>query len=500
MPGRRPLTAFALVLAGCASTGPAPIAPAGQPLPAARPTVRLMVDPASDSAFQSRVAKLMSSTGLDASLVLDGDPQARVDYTVRLKFEVREVPLTEFEQIWGMTDMFMLTMYPATCNRYRFSLDASVEDSLGAQIRTYSMQDVDTAWVWLLVGPKCGSPEGFSGSGVGDNAEQMLESLYRRIQRDGVLDPSRAAGQAASSGPLVYVTTNRAAELIEQGFRLDEAPFRFTFDPAAAGNADYTLKLDLAFRGGEYSGGRAYLALLTLGLSGFCSTTTATLDGSAFDRQGRLLNHFREVAHWQGPIESNCALYDETQKPEVVREMARDLRAQLTLEALTAFTGPGGATDVRPVVRISTNSCRPAVELVTNKRRPFAHVTLDESATNPPAYVLDLAFRSTGGGVIFDPGDSMAKQIALGALVGFTLGASTVMCKPTTHVLSAQLTDAAGRPVASYETSRSARSRGMGCTDDIAERPDVAAALVEDLYRQVARDPKLPPDLRAIAR
>ena len=114
---------------------------------AAEPTIRIVVDPASHSAFQPRLEAATSGSGIPANFVLEDASQSPVDYMVRLFFDARELPLKDIEQIWGATSLLLLTMYPATCNRYRFSLDARVEDAAGAQIKSYSIEDIDTAWL-----------------------------------------------------------------------------------------------------------------------------------------------------------------------------------------------------------------------------------------------------------------------------------------------------------------------------------------------------------------
>jgi hypothetical protein len=483
---------LALALAGCASTAPPAAAPREETSP--RPLVHLVVDPASDEMFLPRVEKLLTGTGLPADLFLGGEPPRPVDFTVRLKFQFRELPLTDFEGIWALTDALLLTLYPATCNRYRFALDATVLDGTGREFRSYSQQDVDTAWVWLLIGPKCASPEGLDGDDVGDAAEQLLEAVYRRMAQEGVLDPSRTAEFTAARGPLVYVTTDRAEELVREGFRLVDSPLRFSFDPADAPVAEYTLRLNLVFSGLEYSAGRAYLALLTAGLSGACPTHTATLEGSAFDRHGKLVAHYVADDDWRPTMATNCALVDEGGRPEVVRELARDLMRQVTVASLSAAAVATGDVSA-PLVRISTNSARTAVERVTSEYRPFAQVTLDDPPAAAPDYLLDLQFTASGGGSRLDPAASLGKQIAMGALVGLTLGSSTVLCKPKTYVLAATLSDRTGADLARYEATRSARPEG-GCFAGDEPEPQVASALLKSVYEQMARDSKVPPALR----
>jgi hypothetical protein len=496
---------LALALAGCASIGPpavtrGTVAPDAVEMSAAsatarRPLIQVVVDPASNESFRPRVEKLLSVSGLGVDLVLDGEPPRPFDFTLHLRFDFREVPLTDIEGVWAMTDALLLTLYPATCNRYRFTLDARVEDAAGREFKTYSLQDVDTAWVWLLMGPKCSSPEGLGGEGVGDAAEQLLKGLYGRMARDGVLDPTRAAAVAAARGPLVYVTTNRAEELIREGFRLEESPLRFSFAASRPVEAEYTLRLDLAFSGRGYSAGRALLALMTVGLSGVCPTQTATLEGSAFDRQGQLLGHYRADAHWQPSMTTDCALQGESDRPEMVRELALDLQRQITPASLTAAataSPPSGA----PLVGITTNAVRPVVERVTSERRPFERVTLEESPAAPLDYRFDLQFSSSGGGMRADPSGSMAKQLAVGFAFGLTLGNSALLCKPTTYQLSANLADAAGGAVATYQASKTATTREMGCGAESEPPPVVAAALLEQVYAQLMKDPRRPPELR----
>jgi len=494
-----------LALAGCAS-GPSPVAsgdPAtasyvGEPtaaLAAPLPNVRLIIDATSNEALRPRVEKLLSGSGLEATLLLDEDVARPVDYTVRLAFDYREVPLKDVENIWTTADALLLTLYPATCNRYRFSLTATVEDAAGLTFRTYSLQDVDTAWIWLLLGPKCGSPEGIGGDGVGDAAEQLLEELYRRMAQDRVFAPGQAAAFRARQGPLVYVAADRAEDRIKEGFLLDDAPLRFTFDPAEAAAADYQLRLNLSFSGRNYSAGRTGLALMTAGVFGVCPTHTATLEGSLLDRQGQLCGHYRTEAHWQPSMVSNCALEDEGSDPERVRRLARELKAQVAANPPSARPATLSHGDA-PLVWIKASAAGPIVERVTSKRGLFQRVTLAESAEDVADYRLDLQFTSSGGGSRINPAEPAAKQAAYGFMFGLTLGSMAFLCHPITYALAATLQDPAGATIASYEISTSATATEPGCGAPSEPPAKVAETLMEQLYAQMTRDPRLPPDLR----
>jgi hypothetical protein len=457
--------------------------------------VLLVIDGASNPALRPRVEKSLSDSGLRADLVLEETPEHQGDYVVTLKFDFRHIPLVDFENIWQMADLFLLTMYPATCNRYRFTLNARVEDRSKTPIKTYSLQDIDTAWVWLLVGPTCELPENTDDPSVGDKAEHLLKELYRRMARDDVFDPARAAALGAARGPLVYVSANRAQDLIEDGFLLDDSQLRYSFDPADAAAADYTLKLDLSFSGQTFMGGRAYLAIMTAGLVPVCPLHAATLEGSAFDRAGSLLNHYRAVSHWQPAFTTNCVLEDENGRPDMVRQMARELAQDVTPASLIAgarATSWGGA----PLVKIVTNADRPVVERVTSERKPFERVTLEDTAAAAPDYFLNLEFTTSGGGSRIGPDASMAKAIAFGFAFGLTLN-SRMLCKPTSYLLVARLTDASGTPIAYYDSLKTAGTTTIGCSVGPEPDPDIAEDLVEQLYAKMAKDASLPPALRA---
>jgi hypothetical protein len=457
--------------------------------------VRLIIDATSNEALRPRVEQLLSGSGLEATLLLDDDAARPVDYTVRLEFDYREVPLKDFEGIWTATDALLLTLYPATCNRYHFSLNATVEDAAGLPFRTYSLRDLDTAWVWLLLGPKCGSPEGFGGNGVGDAAEQLLKELYRRMALDRVFEPGQAAAFRAGRGPLVYVVADRADELIKEGFLLDDAPLRFTFDPADEAAADYQLRLNLSFSGRDYSAGRTFLAMMTVGLSGVCPMHTAALEGSIFDREGQLSGHYRTDARWQPTMASNCALEGEGDDPERVRRLARELKAQVATNPPAARSSSLTHADA-PLVWIRTNAAGPVVERVASERRPFQRVTLAESAQGIADYLLDLQFTSSGKGSRIAPTEPVAKQAAYGFLFGLTFGNMAFLCHPVSYELAATLQDAAGTTIARYELSRSETAGEVGCGVPSEPPMKVAETLMEQLYTQLTRDPRLPTALR----
>jgi hypothetical protein len=491
------------LLAGCATTASTTRPPDGVTNAAARPaapqattprpTVRLEIDPASNTAFRPRVEKRLHTDELAADLVLEGTTARPVDYTLRLKFDFRELPLTDAEGIWAMTDMLLLTMYPASCNRYRFSLDATLADASGNRFKTYSLQDLDTAWVWLLIGPKCASPEGMNGEGVGDAAEDLLVALYRKMQRDDVLNPTRLSELKTSQGPLVYVRATSAEDLVKEGFLLDELPVRFTFDPAEATVADYTLQLDLSVTGRDYSAGRAALALMTVGITGVCPTRTATREGSVVDRQGRLTSHYRSDAHWQPSMSDNCAGGAVSDRPEMVRKLAQVLSSKVTSASLAAVD-PARAT---AKVRVVTNAARAVVERVASEQALFAYVTFETAEQVSADYTLDLAFSASGGGSRIGPEASTAQQVAVGFMFGLTFGNVAFLCKRTEHLLQVQLKDAAGAVIASGKAAKSAIPETAGCGPDQEPSADIAEFLVREALRKLATDPRLPESFRA---
>ncbi len=467
------------LLAGCATEGARRTA--ATPATPSRPTVRLEIDPGSHAAFRPRVEKQLNTNELRASLVLDRVSALPVDYTIRLKFGFREVPLTDAEGIWAMADALLLTLYPASCNRYLFSLDASVADASGDRIRTYSLTDLDTAWVWLLIGPKCESPEGLTGDGVGDAAEQLLIALYRRMARDDILDPTRLSELKQSHGPLVYVTGPMEEDVLQEGFLLDESPVRFTFDGADAAVADYTLQLSLSFSGRDFSMGRAMLAIMTAGVTGVCPTRTATLDGTAVDRHGRQVSHYRSDARWRPSMAENCAAARGS-GPEMIRKLARAVARQVTPASLAW----GRAVQAGPVVRIVSNAARTAVERTASEQAFFANLTLEPEERVHADYVLDLTFSASGGGSKIGPEASTAQQVA--AVTLFMFGSD--LCKRIEHLLRAEFKDVVtGRVLASRQVSKLASSEDVGCSPSIEPPDRVARSMVSSVFESLARDP-----------
>ena len=491
---------WVLAIAGCASTGETrsvPVAASANDATAAavQPTVRLIVDPASPSGFAAKAQASIAASGMVASVVTDPELSRAVDFEVTASFTVRTQPPSDAELTWVGTDALLLTAYPSPCNRYRYSLNAMVRDASGRAVKAYSVEELETAWVWLFVGPKCNSPQGYSGAALADRIAAMSSTLVGRMQRDRVFDPNRAAALASERRPLVLVVAERASELIQQGLQLEDVPVQLAFQPASAPAPDYTLKVELSFHGGELVPGRALMTIWTLGLAGICSYRTAMLDSSVMDRDGQLIAHFQERDQWQPSMATGCALDDEKQRPEIVRALARRLSARLSTDGLAAAVAAQKAAPGAPGVRVVSNAMRPVVESITAARRPFARVSLDDAPHGSDDFVLDVSFRSGGGGSNSDPADGLGKSVAKAFVAGLTLGSVVPLCRPTTYTLVTQLVDRDGNAVWSDERSQTARTKSPRCLDSIDDRPEIAAALVDDMFKALVGDPRIPAGL-----
>ena len=481
-------------LAGCAGQTTRAGGDARQPAPPAvdpelsqRPSVRLTIAPGSHVEFQPVAEQVTDASGLFSARVPATDGESRTDYVVQLAYRVIERPLHDAEQIWSMTSMLLLTVYPSTCNRYQFTLTADVLDGSGRLVRSYRQDETDTAWLWLLMGPKCESPEGLSGDGVRNVAAGQMRAFYEQASGDGVFDPGRAAALSAGAGPLVLVRASSAEEQIRQGLGMDEAAARYTFDPSQGSEADYVLDVDLAFAGGEFSPGRAYLAIMTLGLSGACSMTYATISGSLLDGNGELLQHhtFRSMA--QATMATDCAPINQHSRPDLVVALARKLNAQLRRDRLEARpAGAAGAAESWPLVRVRTNCLQTVVEEVTAEVRPFPRVTFQEAGPTPADYELVLSFATHSANAPLDPGN-VGQAILRG--VAFAWDLHRLVCKPTNVSLQASLRTADGREVAGHRLDRSEQTRDGFCATDAPElHPKAVEALTRELYTRLASD------------
>jgi len=484
-------------LAGCAGQAtraggdpgqPAP--PAGDPGLSHRPSVRLRVAPESHPEFQPVAEQVTDASGLFSTRVPATDGESRTDYVVELSYRVVERPLRDAEQIWSMTTMLLLTMYPSTCNRYRFTLTADVLDGAGRPVKSYRLDDTDTAWLWLLMGPKCGSPEGPGGDGVRNVAAGQMRAFYEQASRDGVFDPGRAAALIAGAGPLVLVRASGAEELIRQGLLMDDPATRFTFDAAQADEAEYVLDVDLAFTGGEFSPSRAYLAIMTLGLSGACSMTYATLSASLLDRNGELLQHHALRSMAQATMATDCAPIDQHSRPDMVVGLARRLNAQLRRDGLSARpAGAAGSPESGPLVKVTTNCLQPVIEAVTADVRPFQRVTFQEAGPTPADYELFLSFATRSANAPMEPGN-LGQGILRG--VAFAWDLHRLVCKPTTVSLQASLKTADGREIAAYRLDKSEQTRDGFCATDAPElHPKAVEALTRQAYTRLAADGRL---------
>ncbi|MBS0395856.1 MAG: hypothetical protein JSR54_14640 [Proteobacteria bacterium] len=182
-------------------------------------------------------------------------------------------------------------------------------------------------------------------------------------------------------------------------------------------------------------------------------------------------------------MSTNCAAADESGRPELVRELARRVGARLSAPALAA----AAAVDAGPRVRVVTNAVPDVVEEISAALLPFARLLVDDDVSVTADYVLTLDFQSSGGGHNL-AGDSSATGAGRAFLAGLTLGTLVPYCHPTDYVLRAELVDARGVVRGRAQVARRVRTRPPDCRDLPDDRPDVAAGLVREAYRELRRE------------
>lgn len=463
-------------------------------VPPSRPMVQLNVAPGSHPVFRSVAEETTDASGLFSSRIAATAVEPRADYSLDLSFQVVERPLRDAEQIWSATTMLLLTMYPSTCNRYRFTLKADVRDNQGNLIKSYWLDETDTAWLWLFMGPKCGSPEGMSGEGISNVATSQMKELFARARRDGVFDMERSTAVVAGAGPMVLVRAAHAHEEIERGLQLDEPAVRFNFDESRASEADYMLDVDVEFTGGDFSPSRGYLAILTLGLSGVCSLTHATLTASLLDRNSELVGHYSFQDSAQATMAEGCQRIDERSRPDLVVGLARKLNKQLKQDRLSARPATlAGALTPAPLVYVSTNCLQPVVEEVTATVAPFKRVTFMESAEAQADYHLVLQFDSNSANAPMDP-HSVSQGLLRGVTYAWDL--HRLVCKSTTVTVDALLQARDGREIAAYRFEKSEQTLDGFCNTDAPEtHPKAIATLTREVYDKLRNGDSLAGEL-----
>jgi hypothetical protein len=240
-------------------------------------------------------------------------------------------PLSDTEQVWAITAGFLLTLYPATCARDEYDLQADVYDRAGTRLKSYTLHDSETSWVWMFHGENCGTSP--LPARIKEVAGGLLETLYRDVGNDRLPALALAPGApgAAQAGPRVYVSANRAQDIVQRTALAAEPLANFVFGAADARSADYTLSIELDFGSSEQTLARTIAAIGTIGIVSGCQATAFELKAKIADRGGREVRAYdlRDSYRSRFAPGSECRAVDEDSDPEDVAKFVGKLFARI---------------------------------------------------------------------------------------------------------------------------------------------------------------------------
>lgn len=452
----------------------------GNPQPA--PGVFVAIDdstagfrPAAEAVSRERLENLGISFAADnaraAALRLD------------LRLEYRNLTDSEFETIWRTTTFLLATLYPSSCRHRSYTLTANLTDVDG-HTRSYEELDTTVAWLWLFQGPRCGEMP--STSEVASVTRQMLGAIFDRMIRDDVFSLASLA-PAGPTPPLVHVATNRGQELVRQVLRVDQPFERWIMTGDGAAAPDYRVDLLFDIRPGAFSVQRAYLAIMTAGLSGMCRSTPITLIATVTSPRASRPMSYAVVESVRGHYkESDCEPQDETTRPDVFAKLMRNVLSKIERDDLIKPDVPGSAHGP-PWVLVTSNIARGIVRAETIHSQPFPRFLFSDAAEYAPVYSLRIEMAFKGGGrKKADTAGEVRRGLAI-AWFGRDAG-----CNPGVLVLDSVLRDAANGEVKRYHLSRefkySGRNAAFNCEDDEISNPGIVAELLRSLYGEMKAD------------
>jgi hypothetical protein len=337
---RTPLLGIILLLAGgCASVHQDASHGAVAPHAATvghGPNVRLVLDDDFSAPFEEVAEQSAQASGLFGNVLAARQPARGADMTIELRIKSQRRPLSDTENVWHMTTLLLLTVYPSSCARDEYELVADVTDRAGRRLKSYDLRDPDTSWMWLFHGENCG--DAATPARVQEAVKGLLAKLFHDIEGDRLTTIANTGREAGNSVPLIYVTADRARDIVQRA-ALTAPPFaRFTFDENRARSADYTLQVQFESGASEQTMARTIGAIWTIGLFSACSPTVFKLGAKLLDRSGRQVHAYALSHTYRSRFRNGCVAVDESNDPEDVAELVGRLFAEMSRDRAFAVT------------------------------------------------------------------------------------------------------------------------------------------------------------------
>ena len=345
--GRRALVLAMMLASGCASVQHEATRNATAEAVAAgpKPSVQLVLTDDVAAALSDVAEQATRDSGLFGAVSAAPKPAPPADLTIKLGLTSQRRAVSDAETVWGMTTVILFTVYPSTCARDEYELVADVSDRAGRHLKSYDLRDSETSWLWLFHGENCGSAP--VGERVKTVAKGLLETLYHDIGQDRLARIANTAQEEPEEGPRVYVTANRAEDIVQR-VALTSAPYaHFVFSESERSSADFRLDLELGFGSSEESLIRGIAAMYTLALFSPCSSTTFSLKARLSDRSGKQVRAYDLSDSYRSIFDPNsgCRAVDEGNRPEEVAEFVGKLFAQMRHDRVFDHLSAANPTD-----------------------------------------------------------------------------------------------------------------------------------------------------------
>jgi hypothetical protein len=418
-----------------------------------------------------------------ANIIFVSKPMTGTDLRLDLQMTYRNVTETEFETIWRTTTFLLATLYPSTCGHRAYMLTATLNDSFG-HTRTYDEHDSTIAWLWLLHGPKCGDTP--TAEEIETVANRMLDAVFGQMQKDDIF-AEIASVSSETNEPLVHVDLNRAADIAAQVLTVDRSFARWAIGDQTSVISDYHIDMYFNVYSGSFSAGRAYLGIMTGGLTSPCRKSTVYLMTTVTGPGGLGTKSFLltdSISGRMGSGSTDCETLSEATRPDVFTKLLRRAFRQIVDENLIHQELSSIGSSLPPLVHVKASRAEGIVRQETIRTAPFARYYFYDSTNYAPDYILQLDLQINGGGF-----KQLSTPKAIGAGLSIAFGVN-LFCNPTSYTVEAVLHNRSGEVVSHYTIEKEFNFSGtvIGCHDDEFTNPHAFSELVRRLYSEMELD------------
>jgi hypothetical protein len=316
----------------------------------------------------------------------------------------------------------------------------------------------------------------------------MLTDVFDQIRKDEAFAGVDLAGPEMQA-PFVAILLNRATDIASQVLRVDRPFTRWTIGDEASQRPDYRVDLHFDVQPGSFSIGKAYMAIMTGGLTSPCRGSNVVLTATVTGPGATLTKSYIFNDSLSGHMGANntCEIPNEFNRPDVFAKLLRRAFQQIAEDKLIDLSVPPAAVSLPPLIHISASRAEGIVRCETLRAEPFVRYYFHDSADYKPDYALALKIQYAGGGR-----KQHSTAGAIGAGLALAWGGVNLFCNPTLMTLDAVLSDDSGKEVRRYnierEVSFSGNREPAGCQDDEDSNPDAVSELVRLLYSEMQTD------------